>query len=226
MPDVVLGAPEEGEYVFVLVHHALPKVSKIVIGAYDETQYTRLVAWPYGWPIPTGPNTHNGPKQEGDLATFGFVRSHHLRSRMLKLGWLDVTKQWKLLVDRQRGRATEGDPERLGEAIGPTGGAQAPAERKPTEDTAPKVEDVKVEDVEQQLAQDGEGEKPDAQEQTPAGAAASQPAGPAEPPASTSATTDASTVVASNADATRPLRVVQAAEPLRRRRQGEDPSKK
>lgn len=195
MPDVVLGAPEETEYTYVLVHHGMPKNQRILIGVYDESKTARLVPWPYGWKIPTGPNTHNGPKHEGDLATFAFVNSRHLFARMQKLGWTDVTTDWRAFVARQHGDATRGDLTRLGATMATGEVQELPQAPEPTdEQEAPPKPPEPEQPVQAAPAQAAEPEK--APEASEAGATTQE--APPKPA----------------------MRVVQTAEPLRRKPTG------
>lgn len=140
MADVVLGEPDEGSYSYVMVHHGLPKVHKILISAYDESTWTRLVEWPSTWEIPGGPNARNAPRQPGDLATFAFISSRHLKSRLEKEGWEDVTRAWRDHKAGKIGTDTKGDPTRLGRQVGPTGRAASSPARSRRVQSPPTVQ--------------------------------------------------------------------------------------
>ena len=93
MPDVAFGAADFGTYKFALVRRDWNPRQTYVEAVYGETRKSRCVDWPEGLPLPHYPNGRFPMKGKREVCMI-FVTDRHLASRLRKLGWVDVTKQW------------------------------------------------------------------------------------------------------------------------------------
>ncbi len=89
--------PEDGTYRFVLYRPDWNPAIRYEERNYGEVQHSRCVQWPEGAPLPERVPGREGrwqPREEDRTTCAMFVRDPHLRTRMVKLGWLDVTALW------------------------------------------------------------------------------------------------------------------------------------
>lgn len=89
--------PEAGTYRFVLWRPDWNPAVQYNERNYGEVAVSRCVQWPEHVPLPQRPPGRDSrwlPREEDRTTCAMFVRDAHLRSRMMKLGWLDATTAW------------------------------------------------------------------------------------------------------------------------------------
>lgn len=89
--------PEPGTYRFVLWRPDWNPAVRYNERNYGEVAISRCVQWPEHVPLPTRPPGRDSrwlPRVEDRTTCAMFVRDGHLRTRMMKLGWLDATEAW------------------------------------------------------------------------------------------------------------------------------------
>lgn len=95
--------PAEGTYRFVLWRPDWNPAIKYEERNYGEVRQSRCVQWPEHAPLPARPPGRVAtwlPRAEDRSTCAMFVIDGHLRSRMMKLGWLDATEAWATPVPR------------------------------------------------------------------------------------------------------------------------------
>ena len=93
MPDCIMGAPDLGTYNFALVRRDWKPTMKVEERNAGHICKSRCVVWPEGLPLPHMPGAFPNQRSGGAVMMM-FVGDRHLRSRMTKLGWRDVTTSW------------------------------------------------------------------------------------------------------------------------------------
>lgn len=99
---VQMGAPEEGTYRFVLTRFDWNPRQEYLEQNYGEVRRTRCVQWPSGLPLPKRrPDMDRwrpaGPEDNppgGEFVCMLFCNDPHFRTRMLKMGYLEITDAW------------------------------------------------------------------------------------------------------------------------------------
>jgi hypothetical protein len=114
MAFVERASPAPGSYNFVLIRYDWPPNQVYNEAIYGEVARSRCIALPVGWKIPDRfldrlikprPNMTVKPAEGGGRevaagtddqrsACMMFVQAKPLRTRLVKLGWLEVTDQW------------------------------------------------------------------------------------------------------------------------------------
>lgn len=117
MAFVERASPAPGSYNYVMIRYDWPPNQVYQEAIYGEVARSRCVALPVGWKIPGrfldrlikprpgmkttsiegGCAVADGTEAERS-ACMMFVVQKHLRTRMAKLGWLEVTDQWSAHV--------------------------------------------------------------------------------------------------------------------------------
>lgn len=92
MPDCIFGAPDTGTYNFALVRRDWDPRMKVEERNGTHINKSRCVKWPEGLPLPAMRGSF--PNAKIGAVMMMFVSDRHLRSRMTKLGWKDVTPEW------------------------------------------------------------------------------------------------------------------------------------
>ena len=115
---------------------------------YGEIAQSRCVQWPDGVPLPKpvrGRNNRFLPVASNRATCAMFVRGAHLRTRMEKLGWVDVTDSWMAVLTK--GKKGE-EPVVLDGPLGapvaapvPPGEARLSGKHAQAPDKAPQVPD-------------------------------------------------------------------------------------
>lgn len=102
--------PPEGDWRFILTRFDWNPDTEYPEGFSGEVRRSRCVSWPVGMPLPRrrpdmdrwrpkdGPTVEGvvGPPEGEEYVSMVFVMNPHLRTRMVKMGWLDITESWKL----------------------------------------------------------------------------------------------------------------------------------
>jgi hypothetical protein len=100
------GAPEPGTYNHVLCRFDWNPQVRFEEANYGEVRSTRCVPWPQGLPVPPRQPDRDrwrpDPDGEGgEEVCMIFVVDAHLRTRLVKLGWFDITEEWKAHLEDQ-----------------------------------------------------------------------------------------------------------------------------
>ena len=92
MPDVQRGAPARPN--FAMVRRDWSPNYRYTEAIYGETKRSRSVSYPEGLELPVTRRDFFPKNGNRDVCMI-FPNSRHLRSRLVKLGWIDVTAEWK-----------------------------------------------------------------------------------------------------------------------------------
>lgn len=98
-------APEAGTFRFVLFRPDWNPEIRYEERNYGEVRQSRCVQWPAHVPLPARPPGRVAtwlPREENRTTCAMFVNDAHLRTRMVKMGWIDVTAQWNTPVPAPR----------------------------------------------------------------------------------------------------------------------------
>lgn len=107
MPDITRGAPDIGTYRFVLTRTDWAPVHTYREHMYGEIAASRVMEWPETWPVPGGPHgakaAGRGFPEKNNEAVFMFVNGPNCRTRLTKMGWIDITRDWMSSLDGSKG---------------------------------------------------------------------------------------------------------------------------
>lgn len=168
MAFVERASPAPGSFNYVLVRYDWPPNQVYQEAIYGEVARSRCIALPPGWKIPErvvdrlikprpglkttsiegGCAVADGSEAERS-ACMMFVTQKHLRTRLQKLGWLEVTEPWADYVAQLNAEEVE-QLKKLAadkEKVKPVGRPPAPASPEEEEDPGPRSNAERVTNI-------------------------------------------------------------------------------
>ena len=106
--DIDRSVPPDGGYQFVFVFPTRPSGIQHTESNFDEVARSKTLPWPSTWDLPHASRDGHGaaPTRAKPDTVWFFIRTGHLRDRLVRKGGLDVTEAWA------RFRAEEREAER------------------------------------------------------------------------------------------------------------------
>ncbi len=96
--------PPEGSFSHVLFRSDWNPEPAWDCSGYSEIAHSRCIQWPENLPFPAlirGSSNRYFPRPIDRSTCCVFVRSSHLRTRLLKLGWVEITNLWNSAREKQ-----------------------------------------------------------------------------------------------------------------------------
>ena len=120
LPHASRQIPDPGTYSHVLFRTDWNPDQEYQEANYGEIAKSRCIQWPESIPFPAairGSTNRWLPTEKDRCTCMMFVRSPHLRSRMTKLGWVEVTNLWKTPEEKKEAPAPVVESKPFGPAL-------------------------------------------------------------------------------------------------------------
>jgi hypothetical protein len=104
LPHASRQIPDPGTYSHVLFRADWNPDPEYMESMYGEIAKSRCIQWPESIPFPAairGSTNRWLPTAQDRCTCMMFIRSAHLRSRMTKLGWVEVTDLWRAPTEKK-----------------------------------------------------------------------------------------------------------------------------